>query len=93
MRVYYANSGKENIKRSIARTTKKYKFKQEAREILNTAVSAGKVKKPNRCEMCFKEHNRIEGHHDDYTQPLSVVWACPPCHAKIHKQMKVGTLK
>lgn len=34
------------------------------------------------CEKCGRLDT--EGHHEDYSQPLVVVWLCPPCHRRRH---------
>lgn len=50
-----------------------------ARDILNKAVKAGKIKKPKICQKC-KKARRLTGHHPDYTKPLEVEWLCYECH-------------
>lgn len=45
-----------------------------------SAVIAGKLKRPARCEGCNKKAKRLEKHHEDYSKPLAVKWLCPPCH-------------
>lgn len=64
---------------SIAR----FPEKQAARVLLNSAVYAGKVRKPTICSRCQKS-GRIEGHHSDYTKPLEVTWVCTLCHTIYH---------
>ena len=27
----------------------------------------------------------LHGHHEDYSQPLEVVWLCAPCHGLRHR--------
>ena len=53
---------------------------------LSAAVRSGKLKKPTECSVCNKTSKRIEGHHDDYSKPLEIVWLCVPCHRKIHRK-------
>lgn len=38
------------------------------------------------CEICGEQ--RSHGHHDDYTQPLQVVWLCALHHVARHKRMR-----
>lgn len=59
--------------------------KLKARTAIATAVNTGKLEKPSNCSSCGKG-GRIEGHHDDYDKPLSVVWVCPSCHKAIHRK-------
>lgn len=33
---------------------------------------------------------KVEGHHEDYTQPLMVTWLCLTCHAQLHACKKAG---
>lgn len=54
----------------------------KARKALAYAVKTRKVLKPNRCEHCQKEV-AVQGHHEDYAQPLIVQWLCARCH-KLH---------
>lgn len=86
------------IKEKARRYAKKYakkriknpveKVKIRARESLKKAVKIGKIKKPNSCSKCGKISNKekIDGHHEDYTQPLKVEWLCKKCHRGIHTQ-------
>lgn len=60
----------------------RYPQRYKAHNALNNAVRDGRIKKPNQCEVCGKE-GKIHGHHEDYTQPLVVIWLCPECHAQI----------
>lgn len=65
----------------------KFPLKNKAREILQRAVKSGKIEKPNYCSNCGvqKEKNKIEGHHEDYNQPLKVEWLCKYCHRQKHE--------
>lgn len=62
--------------------------KCNARKKVKWAVNIGRLTRSKSCEMCGHEANRIEGHHQDYSKPLSVVWLCASCHRKIHKLKK-----
>lgn len=48
------------------------------------AVRDGQLVRPLQCAACGARHPRIEGHHDDYDEPLAVEWLCKPCHAQRH---------
>ena len=54
-----------------------------ARWRLNTAVARNQVVKPKKCEVCGGGRF-IEGHHEDYTKPLEVLWLCRRCDRSVH---------
>ena len=59
-------------------------IKRKARLFLNTAVQKGWVVKPLFCSKCNSK-GIIHGHHEDYSDPLTVIWLCPSCHGKLKK--------
>jgi hypothetical protein len=62
----------------------KYPQKTQARQALGNAVRDGKIiRKP--CEVCGNTDS--EGHHDDYSKPLDVIWLCPKHHAECHVEL------
>jgi len=69
----------EAIKRQYARSPQKAR----ARAILNYHVNKGNISKPNACSDCNRI-KRLDGHHEDYSLPLDVIWLCRQCHAKLH---------
>ena len=58
-------------------------LKLKARYILRNAVRRLGLQKPKNCSKCGKECI-TEGHHEDYTKPLDVIWLCHKCHLKIN---------
>jgi len=56
-----------------------------ARVKLNTAVRAGIIIKPMKCEKCNGKH-RLTAHHEDYSKPLEVIWLCYECHGELSWQ-------
>ena len=50
---------------------------------VNEAIKTGRLKKPQYCERC-NQSKPLDGHHYDYSQPLSVTWLCRKCHSDIH---------
>lgn len=65
--------------------TQKNKYKRSASRQLRYAVNSGKVRKEP-CKICG---NLIsEGHHEDYSKPLEVIWLCHKHHILLHIEKK-----
>jgi len=79
--------GKKAIAKSQSSYRKKYPLKYAAHVIVSNAIRDKKIVKQSICSECGSE-KKIEGHHDDYTKPLSVRWLCEPCHKQWHKHNK-----
>lgn len=58
---------------------------ERARQAVSHAIRSGRLIRPTTCQDCGQSHPRIEGHHHDYTEPLSVIWLCHPCHVSWHR--------
>jgi hypothetical protein len=75
-------------KRRIEGKTKKYKKqlrRSPASDILSRAIRSKIIeKKP--CEVCGKI--RAQGHHEDYSKPLDVVWLCIRHHNDRHIHLR-----
>jgi len=58
-----------------------------ANKKLQWAISTGKITKPDCCENCktVTPPRRLQGHHEDYTKPLEVIWLCDSCHKARHR--------
>lgn len=67
---------------------KRNKKSQDASNYLYREIQKNNIKKPNKCKICGKSDCRISGHHPNYGRPLKVIWVCPSCHKKIHKQRR-----
>ena len=69
----------------------RYPERIKARAIFAAARKRGEIVKPKRCERCGKPERRgvryLEGHHEDYSKPLEVVWLCGTCHKKRHVEL------
>ena len=76
--------GKAAKKRAMDAYHKRYPMKYAAHVITRNAVRDGKLKPAESCSVC-KSTESIEGHHDDYTKPLSVRWLCRNCHNEWHR--------
>lgn len=77
--------GAKNTYEAMVRSRKKFTDKSRARDRVANAVKAGKVIKPDRCSKCHTV-KKLDGHHEDYSKPLDVLWLCRQCHADIHKK-------
>jgi hypothetical protein len=59
--------------------------KKRAHLKVRRAVQAGKIIK-HACAVCGNP--KSEGHHEDYSKPLDVVWLCKQHHAEVHRKYK-----
>jgi len=63
----------------------KNKDRLRVREKVKYALKAGKlVKTP--CQVCGGLD--VEGHHPDYSAPLSIVWLCKSHHRQLHREAR-----
>ncbi len=58
-----------------------------ARQYVYQAVKNNELEKPTRCEWCGAELP-LDGHHPDYSKPLTVIWLCRSCHSKLHSSIR-----
>lgn len=70
--------------------TEKNPIKKSASFMVNNAIRSGKIVKPQSCQFCGSNPQRLHGHHDDYAFPLVVRWLCPGCHSKWHRENGEG---
>lgn len=43
---------------------------------------------PDSCSNCGL-YGSVDGHHQDYSDPINVIWLCRECHADIHSGVVV----
>ena len=55
------------------------------------AVRTGMLKRPETCSDCGGQ-GKVDGHHEDYSKPLNVVWLCTKCHGRRHSGGRVWTM-
>jgi hypothetical protein len=61
--------------------TDEQRRRSNCRSYLHVYLKRGKIQK-GPCAHCgTNEH--IEGHHEDYSKPLEVMWLCRPCHIQV----------
>lgn len=80
-------AGKQAIKRAHKSYKKRYPFKAVARSMVSNALRDGRLIKALNCSECGCDE-KIEGHHDNYMEPLNVRWLCEKCHKTWHKYNK-----
>ena len=58
-------------------------FKEAMRSVTKQAIKKGfLIKQP--CEVCGNDN--VDAHHEDYTQPLKVMWLCRLHHMRLHAE-------
>lgn len=80
-----SEKGRENYRAFKRRQSEKFKEKEIAGGKLRHAVRTGKIKKQP-CERCGITV-RVQGHHEDYSKPLDVMWLCVKHHHERHKEI------
>ena len=60
----------------------RYPIARAAHVAVDNAVRDGRLVKTS-CIQCSNTRN-VQGHHQDYSKPLHVVWLCAPCHSRHH---------
>ena len=50
---------------------------------VKNAITDGRIIRPGECEICHRECVP-DGHHEDYSKPLDIVWLCRKCHSGVH---------
>ena len=51
------------------------------------AISRGELIRPEKCSGCDR-FKKTDGHHEDYSKPLEVIWLCRKCHQQKHGRIK-----
>lgn len=44
---------------------------------------------PQPCQRCGDAVG-VHAHHDDYSQPLAVMWLCPKHHRERHRELRAA---
>lgn len=83
-RAYYQQNRKEHL--ALTSGWKKANpEKLKAGRAVLYALEVGRLIRSPTCEECGRE-GPVQGHHEDYSKPLVVVWLCPSCHRTLHAQ-------
>jgi len=81
------NDYKHNRERYIERNaeySKNNRLVRRAHSRIYFLVKNKRIEKPTVCSLCGKNEDKIQGHHEDYSKPLEVIWVCVKCHRAIH---------
>jgi hypothetical protein len=73
---------------STARAVRNYEAKRK-NQIKKRAWYLARNIPMQPCEVC-KATEHIHRHHDDYNQPLEVMFLCSLCHKRRHKELKMS---
>ena len=63
---------------------KKFPAQEHAHQVLRSAIRSGRMVRPDECSICHKKC-KPQGHHEDYSKPLDVIWLCRSCHTLVHR--------
>ena len=75
--------GRASAIRSAITSRKRYAERARASVLVSNAIRDGKLSRPEAGWCCGGIP--VQGHHVDYSEPLSVVWLCHECHRQLHK--------
>lgn len=81
----YAANASRSVKHQWA-------YDQPARRAAHKAVEYALKRgdlTPQPCERCGDAVG-IHAHHDDYSQPLAVMWLCPKHHRERHRELRAA---
>jgi cytochrome c5 len=85
LKAWRASAKGKAIRAANAKThARMHPDKITARNAVNNAVRDGRLVRLDTCQRCDATGVPIEGHHENYDQPLIVEWLCRPCHDTKH---------
>lgn len=74
-------------------TVQEKRMKATARKRVRYAVSKGHLVKPGVCEYPGCASPPVDSHHNDYSQPLSVLWYCHEHHKAADRETMLTTAR
>lgn len=77
------DASKESRRRARKKWEQQNSTQKQANEAVGGALRDGRLTKPERCSHCGLK-KPLQGHHEDYTKPLEVIWLCVKCHNILH---------
>lgn len=84
----WRNSNPELYRQYVRTWQKKNREKNNAHAKVHRAVENGTIIRGKSCMECGM-NAKTEGHHEDYSKPLEVIWLCRLCHSKKIEKVKV----
>lgn len=81
---YRTKKGREILINASKKYRKNNRYKVLAHYAIRAAIRNGEITKPVYCSSCKSTILKIQGHHEDYSNPLDVIWLCHSCHVKLH---------
>lgn len=67
----------------------------ECRKEYSFALRKKLIVRQTFCDVCLSRY-RVQGHHQDCSRPLEVVWLCDACHKELHQRAgrdRIGRLR
>ncbi len=81
----YAKANRDKIRLNRERYNNKWPEKVLSRYIYVAALKRGDIiKQP--CETCGDI--KVDGHHENYNEPLEIIWLCRKHHQERHAELK-----
>lgn len=77
--------GKTKLREGSKRWIERNPEKHVSQNAVSNAVRDGRLEKFP-CAICGSKNS--QGHHEDYSKPLEVIWFCPKHHAEHHKNKR-----
>ena len=69
----------ERARRLSAKWRRNHPLQYKAQKAVHNAIRDGRLIRPGACSSCGVKCVP-EGHHEDHTKPLEVIWLCRACH-------------
>lgn len=85
-----ATEWRKKTKRTIVHVTRWKKDNPEKSAIHSLvvwAIKTGVLVRKEECEQCGLKC-KTQGHHEDYSKPLEVIWLCTICHGEKHRKYR-----
>lgn len=85
VKAYRERQPPERVRAYKEKWVARNQYKRKAQHALANAIREGKVQRQS-CERCGSL--RAQGHHEDYSKPLDVIWLCPAHHGERHRELR-----